>query len=112
MGKEVKIELGDFASTLYLYMVYNKLTQEEFAKRILGHRQAVASLRTAKLEEVTEGMLFRLYFYFNEQSKKQDNGIELELFKMVSNELENRINSSEKNNDKKQGRPRVRRKNK
>lgn len=69
---KIEVELYDFGSVLNVYIGSKKLTQEEFGKKLLSNRQSVAFLIKAPIEEISDGMLFRLYYYFTEQLDIKD----------------------------------------
>lgn len=90
---KLEVELDDFGSVLNVYIGSKKLTQEEFGKMLLSNRQSVAFLIKTPIEEISDGMLFRLYYYFTEQldiKNKENKNLEELILNIIRQEISKR----------------------
>lgn len=106
----MNINFDDIGSLVKVYLAFKEMTQAEFAKRILTTRQSIVPLVNDKKDgEISEAMLFRLYYYFSEEYeiylKKGENvkkseryicGISKDIIDLINKEIVNRINNPSK----------------
>ena len=85
-----KIDVEDFTSILNIYIGTKRLTQEEFGCMLLTNRQAIASLTRTPIEELSDVMLLRLYYYFSEQVDNGNQDIEKVLLNIIKSEMSKR----------------------
>ena len=106
----MNISFDDIGSLVKVYLAFKEMTQEEFAKRILTTRQSIVPLvNDKKYGEISEAMLFRLYYYFSEEYeiylKKGKNvknseryicDISKDIIDLINKEIVNRIKNPSK----------------
>ena len=104
MKRKFTIDVDNFTKLLNVYMAVMEFTQEDFGVLNLTNRQAIASLRKLEIEDISDVMLYRLYYYFDVIVGEEKSDIETRLLKMISNELSKRI--EENFGDRELGTPR------
>ena len=117
--KNIGADNYSFGETIDIYLAMTLQTQVAFAREILSNRQAVASLRDLNIEDLSNSMLMKLYYYFNKRilsrpsvrvisiNESQTRKLEDHLYNLIAGELDVRINKIPPVNE--DTKPRVRR---
>ena len=86
--KNIGADNYSFGETVDIYLAMTLQTQVAFAREILSNRQAVASLRDLNIEDLSNSMLMKLYYYFTKRILSRSSDKENSIIESQTRKLE------------------------